>query len=352
MRRFNQMGVSSLLACVALIMSTAAFAKEQYKICWSHYTGWEPYGLLESTGILSKWEDKYDVDIEITLVNDYVESINLYTSGEFDACTMANMDALTIPATGGVDSTALILGDFSNGNDGIVLKNGQSVEDLRGRDVNLVELSVSHYLLSRALQQAGMTERDLGSVINTSDADIAALFITSQDAATVTWNPPLQSVRNTKGANLVFDSSQIPEEIMDLLVVRTDASSNFKRAITGAWYELMQVLSTRGQASDELIEEMARNAGATVAEFKAQLKTTRMYFDPAEAARVFESEKTVQTMDYIRQFSFEQGLFGQGASDADFVGIEFPIGRVLGDRSNVKLRFDPFYMRLAANGEL
>ncbi len=38
---------------------------------------------------------------------------------------MTNMDALTIPAVGGVDSTVLIVGDFSNGNDGIVLKNGK-----------------------------------------------------------------------------------------------------------------------------------------------------------------------------------------------------------------------------------
>jgi NitT/TauT family transport system substrate-binding protein len=31
------------------------------------------------------------------------------------------MDALTIPAAGGLDSTALIVGDFSNGNDAVIL---------------------------------------------------------------------------------------------------------------------------------------------------------------------------------------------------------------------------------------
>lgn len=339
------------LAASSMLAPSIAVSAEKYKVCWSHYTGWEPYALLESTGILDKWEQKYDVDIDVTLINDYVESINLYTSGEFDACTMANMDALTIPATGGVDSTALIMGDYSNGNDGIVLKNGDSVADLKGRDVNLVELSVSHYLLSRALDKNGMSERDLNQVINTSDADIAALFVSDSNAATVTWNPPLQTVRNTKGANLVFDSSEIPEEIMDLLVVRTDASENFKKAITGAWYELMARLNTRGKDADELIAEMAKNAGGTEAEFRAQLKTTHMYFDPAAAAQVFESEKAQETMDYIRNFSFKHGLFGAGAADADFVGIEFP-GKVLGDKGNVKLRFDPTYMKLAAQGKL
>ena len=76
-------------------------------------------------------------------INDYVESINQYTAGGFDGCAMTNMDALTIPAAGGVDSTALIVGDFSNGNDGIVSKTAKSVAELQGQSLNLVELSVS-----------------------------------------------------------------------------------------------------------------------------------------------------------------------------------------------------------------
>ncbi len=349
LKRFFTLGA---LAACAVLPATSASATEHYKVCWSHYTGWEPYALLQSTGILAKWEKKYDVDIDITLVNDYVESINLYTSGEFDACAMANMDALTIPAAGGVDSSAIIMGDFSNGNDGIVMKHGNSVKDLRGRDVNLVELSVSHYLLSRALQMNGMTERDLNKVINTSDADIASLFVSDPNGAAVTWNPPLQTVRNDKGAKLIFDSSQIPEEIMDLLVVRTNTSDNFKKAMVGAWYELMGRLHTRGKDADALIAEMAANAGGTEAEFRAQLKTTYLYFNPANAAAVFEADKIVKTMDYVRQFSFKHGLFGMGANNADFVGIAFPGGKQLGDSNNIKLHFDAKFMKMAAQGKL
>jgi len=55
-------------------------------------------------------------------MNDYVESINQYSAGQFDGVTATNMDALSIPAAGGVDTTALIVGDYSNGNDGLVMK--------------------------------------------------------------------------------------------------------------------------------------------------------------------------------------------------------------------------------------
>ena len=60
-----------------------------------------------------KWARKYGIDIQVTQLNDYVESLNQYTAGKFDGCTMTNMDALTVPAASGVDSTALLAGSYS-----------------------------------------------------------------------------------------------------------------------------------------------------------------------------------------------------------------------------------------------
>ena len=233
-----------LLLCACLLMVTVpsvAPATETYRIAWSHYTGWEPWEYARNSGILDKWAKKYGIKIQLDLINDYIESINLYTGGAYQGCVMTNMDALTIPAVGGVDSTALILGDFSNGNDGIVMKKGNSVKDLKGREVKLVELSVSHYLLARALSLNRMKERDI-KLINTSDADIAAIFTVDDNGAAVTWNPPLMQCRNVKGAKLVFDSSKIPGEIIDMMVVRSDAPDALKKALVGAWFETMATI--------------------------------------------------------------------------------------------------------------
>jgi len=352
---------SSLTILVANIVflffcASMSAAGQSYRIAWSHYTGWEPWEFIKQSGIMDKWAKKYGIDqIEITLVNDYIESINMYTAGQFDGCVMTNMDALTIPAVGGVDSTVLVVGDFSNGNDGIVLLNGNSVKDLQGRKLRIVELSVSHYLVTRALEMNGMQEKDL-DLINTSDADIASLFVSETErdpkAAVCTWNPLLMQVRNVAGTNLVFDSSQIPGEIIDCLVVKTDAPENLKKALTGAWYEAMSVMNSHDQAGKDALEIMARSAGGTLAEFKAQLKTTKMFYTAREAADFTTSDQLKKTMDYVRTFSFDHGLYGEGAPDKNFVGMVFPDGSVLGDKNNIKLRFDDSYMALAAEGKL
>ncbi len=328
-----------------------ALAAQKFRVAWSHYTGWEPWAYADHAGILKKWADKYGIEIELVLINDYIESINLYTVGQFAGCVMTNMDALTIPAVGGIDSTALITGDFSNGNDGIVLKTGTHVKDLKGKNILLVELSVSHYLLARGLDMAGMSERDV-TVVNTSDADIGAVFINDAKGAAVTWNPILMQARNAPNTNLVFDSSRIPGEIIDMMVVRTNAPEALKKALVGAWYETMAVMSSRGKAAREAIAFMAQTSGATEAEFKAQLRTTAMFYKAADAAAFAKGEQLKQTMEYVRTFSFEHGLFGQGAPSKDFVGIAFPDGTVLGDTGNVKLRFDATYMEMAAQGKL
>ena len=334
-----------------LVSVNASFAAERCSLAWSHYTGWEPLGFIESTGIAQKWGEKYGVDLSIQLINDYIESVNLYTAGAFDGVSVTNMDGLTIPAVGGVDTTVLVIGDFSNGNDGILLNGSEavSVADLKGKEVKLVELSVSHYLLARALDKAGMSERDL-SVINASDADLGGLISTSRPGdAFVTWNPILQAVSSTPGVQLIFDSSQIPGEIVDTIMVRTNLGDACKKAITGAWYEAMAVMSA---GSDNSIELMAEMAGGSLEEFKAQLETTSMFYEASEAAAFSASEDIKQTMDYVRQFSFSHGLFGAGASSPDFVGIEFPDGSVLGDSGNIKLRFVDRYMKMASEGKL
>jgi len=329
----------------------AAATPQQFDICWSHYTGWEPWAYADESGILKKWAEKYGISIKLTLINDYVESINLYTAGKYQGCVMTNMDALTIPAVGGIDSTALIVGDFSNGNDGVIAKKLKSITELKGKSVKLVELSVSHYLLSRALEKNKMSEKDL-TVVNTSDADIGSLVASSADAVAVTWNPILMNVRKDKGVNLLFDSSQIPGEIIDLMVVKTDAPESLKKALVGAWYETMGILNGTTPKRAEAVSGMASKAGSTADEFEAQLKTTAMFYEAAKAAEFTRDAKLADTMEYVRTFSFDHGLYGKGATSKDRVGIEFPGGKVIGDSKNVKLRFNDQFMQLAADGKL
>ncbi|MDD2789052.1 MAG: putative urea ABC transporter substrate-binding protein [Sulfurimonas sp.] len=347
---------SKLLVATALVAtfgssSLMAEVKDKFQVSWTIYVGWMPWDYAQNQGIVDKWAKKYGIKIEMVQVNDYIESINQYTAGKFDGCLMTNMDALTIPAAGGVDSTALIMGDFSNGNDGIILKGKKSLADIKGQDVNLVELSVSHYLLARGLESVGMLERDV-KVVNTSDADIVAAFSSKEVTAVTTWNPQLSELTSMKNANLVFDSSKIPGEIIDMLVVHTDTlkdNPKLAKALTGAWFEIMALMQ---KGDTKALEFMAKASGTDLAGYKSQLASTMMFYTPAEALTFAQSSALPKTMQKVSEFSFAHGLLGEGAPDAGFIGMEFPNGKTLGDKKNIKLRFIDTYVNMAKEGSL
>jgi NitT/TauT family transport system substrate-binding protein len=351
----NRFALVFILATTLISLPAAAAEKSSFNIAWSIYVGWMPWDYADRSGILKKWADKYGIKIKLTQVNDYVESINQYTAGSFDGCVMTNMDMLTIPAAGGVDSTALIAGDFSNGNDGIVLKGkGKKLTDVKGMPIHLVELSVSHYLLARGLDSVGLRERDV-KIVNTSDADIVAAFRAPATKATVTWKPQLSATLAAPDASLVFDSSKIPGEIIDLMVVNTatlQANPKLGKALVGAWYETLQVMLAQDARGKAALEKMAAASGTDLAGFRAQLATTKMFWTPKEAHAFATSPDVVRTMDLVRKFSFDHGLLGKGARNVDVVGITFPSGQSLGNPKNIKMRFDASYTKMAIDGKL
>src|SRR6185503_9221167 len=358
--RVRKLSLSFLLTAAlgsALLVTSSAHAAEKtsFKVAWSIYVGWMPWDYADQSGILKKWADKYGIKIELTQINDYVESINQYTAGQFDACVMTNMDMLTIPAAGGVDSTALIVGDYSNGNDGVVLKGaGKKLTDIKGQSVNLVELSVSHYLLARGLDSVKLAEKDI-KVVNTSDADIVSAFATPAVTAVVTWKPQLAEVTAMPKTTLGCDASKIPGEILDLMVVNSatlKANPKLGKALVGAWYETLSVMLGKDAKATAALEAMAKASGTDLAGFKGQLATTYLYATPAAAVAATQAPDLVKKMDLVRTFSFNHGLLGEGAKSVDVVGIEFPGGVTLGNKANLKMRFDASYMQMAADGKL
>jgi NitT/TauT family transport system substrate-binding protein len=330
----------------------AADAKKQFNICWTIYAGWMPWDYAQAKGIVAKWAKKYDIAIKVTQLNDYAESINQYTAGQFDGCAMANLDALIVPAAGGVDSTALIAGDYSNGNDGIVIKgSNKQLKDIKGQPVHLVQYSVSHYLLARALEQAGLRQKDV-KLVNVSDADVVGAFNTPSVKSMATWNPQLSELTAMPNTTKVFDSSQIPGEIIDLMVVNTNTLQKnpaLGKALTGAWFEVMQMMKAKNK---DALQFMAKNSGSSYESYLQQLSTTELFYEPATALQFVRDPKLPGMMEKVAKFSFENGLLGPTAKSASAVGIAYPNGVVTGNSKNIKLRFVDTYLQMAVEGKL
>jgi NitT/TauT family transport system substrate-binding protein len=355
----------SLVITIALLITgfaqSAQASGPSFTVGWSVYAGWNPYYYMYRSGILKRWADKYGVEIKVQRF-DYAASLDAFVSKNIDACTMTNMEALDMPAAAGVDSTTIIIGDYSNGNDAVLARNNLTLAQLPSRSVLLVQKTVSEYLLERAMVLNGLGgELNQLKLINTSDSDLVGAFLGDQrNQVAVTWKPLVSSILSQdSGAHDLFDSSKIPGEILDLLVVRTDvlnrpdgSGMRFAKAMAGAWYETMAQLTGNGPMAMRALSGSAAASDDTVASYKDQLRTTYLFSTPQAATQFATGADFKQKMDLVRQFCFRHALLGEGTRSVDDVAILYPDGTVQGNRSHIRLRMDATYMKLAAQGGL
>jgi NitT/TauT family transport system substrate-binding protein len=344
-----------MIACTAMLSRASAAEKPSFTVAWSVYAGFDPYPYMNSSGILSKWADKYGVTIRLRRF-DYAASIDAFVAKNVDACAMTNMEALDMPAAAGVDTTVTIVGDFSNGNDMLMTRDGLALRDLAGKKVLLVQKTVSEYLLERALALNGLESLAHHlKLVNTTDVDIAAAFLSDPSVeAVATWKPMALQIAGTKGVKLVFNSSQIPGEIVDLLAVRTEvlrrpdgSGQKFAKALSGAWYEVMGLMSGPGPNAEKVRKDIAVAAQDSYPTFNDQIRTTNMFYSRQSALEFMTAAAFQEKMNLVRQFCFAHGLLGDNTKLVDDVAIEYPDGKVQGRPERVRLRFDTTYTRAA-----
>ncbi|WP_020209568.1 putative urea ABC transporter substrate-binding protein [Gilvimarinus chinensis] len=328
--------------------ASLAQAEDQYKIAWTIYAGTMPLGYAQDHGILQKWGQKYGFGLQAVQLNDYIEAQTQFAAGTFDGSVAITLDALTIPAASGVDTTVVLPMSTSAGSDGIVMRGKEvSLESIKGKRVNLVELSGSHYMLARALDSVGLSEQDI-TVVNTSDADIGSIFTDSSTEVVATWKPQLSQILNQfDDTSLVFDSSDIHGEIVDGLIVHTETLArepNLGKALAGAWYETTAMLDPDHPEHTQFVQYMAEQLNTTAEDLNSQLATIE-FFNAQEGLSYVTSDSFTVTMERIADFAFAHGLLGDGAPSADFIGIETGTGSVIGSEENVKLRFSTQWMQ-------
>jgi NitT/TauT family transport system substrate-binding protein len=352
--------------CSAAILALAAAQwplgaqKPEFTVGWSVYVGWNPYYYMAKSGIMKKWADKYGISIKVQRF-DYAPSLEAFVAKNIDACAMTNMEALDMPAAAGVETTAIIVGDYSNGNDAVLTRNGVTFKNLPGKKLLLVEKTVSQYLFERGMAMNGLESQiKRVQLVNTSDSDIAAAFMSdTSHEAVVTWKPLVSQISRLPGITNIFNSSQIPGEILDLTVVRTEvlnrkdgSGQKFAKALAGAWYETMALMSGKGPATDKVLTAIAEGSQDSLQSYKEQLSTTHLLYTAQAGLQLATSPDMKQKMTLVRQFCFNHGLLGESTKSIDDVAIRYPDGTLQGKADRVRLRFETAYMQMANEGKL
>lgn len=316
-----------------------------FTLAWSEYPSWSVYGVADEAGLINRnegelgtLEEKWGVDVVLKQL-DYDGCLAAYGNSTCDAVCITNMDVLA-PA-GARNSVAILPTSTSDGADACIVTGIGSVDELKGKDSYGLEKSVSQYMFERALEELGQNPKDFP--FKQMDPGVAAQAMqTSQDNinSIVVWNPfVIQTLRARGGdAKVLFDSTRIPEEIVDMVVVgedvlKKDGGEAFANCIVEAFYEVNRMLADPEKGDETLITLGTKFGGLELDDMKLIVEQTKFYKTPAEGLGLFEKEAFQSTiMPRVIDFCATHGIIDAKPS-------------VAYGEDTAQLRFDTSFMK-------
>lgn len=182
------------------------------------WPGYEPLYLAQSLGY-------YDGGrIQLVEFPSATEVVRAYRNRAIEVAALTLDEAISMAETL-PDQRVMLVCDFSNGADVIVARPGfRSMLELRGRRIGLESGALGAYVLMRGLALAGMEAREVTPVPLPLEDHESAYGRGLVDAV-VTFEPHRSKLLGL-GGRVVFDSSRIPREIVDVLVVRPEVAGS------------------------------------------------------------------------------------------------------------------------------
>lgn len=343
--------IFATLLLSAFGFSALAAAPPSFSLAWSEYPSWSVFGVAHvqklidgRAGRLGPIEKKWNVDIVLKEA-EYDPCLSMYGSAQCDAVCITDMDVLN-PALSR-PSVIILPTSTSYGADALIVENRiGDIKALRGKKVYGLAKSVSEYCFVRNLELLGEKEADFK--FSNMDPGAAAVAMQQKQKdieAIVVWNPfVLETLNKRKDVKVLFDSTKIPNEIIDCVAVAQTSldkpgGKDFACAVIETYYELNKRLADPKTADDTLVALGEKFSHLNLESMKKVVQQTKFYSTPKQGLDVLTGPELPQIMKRVVDFCVSHEI----TSKAPKVGYG-----TKQEAADAALRFDPSYLKVVA----
>ena len=197
--------------------------------------------------------------VELVLIDNPVTMRDAYAAGEVHI-GWATLDMIPLFLEGLIDRTGAPKDsrvmprvyqqvDFSNGGDGIVVREGiRTVRDLVGKKIALAQNSPSQFFALNMLVAGGLQPQDVQMVYTEDAFQAAAAFNSQKDlAGCVSWAPDIYNLAKAKGNRMLVNTQTANRLIADVWFARADFAQDHPdkiEAIVRGIFDSMEELKT------------------------------------------------------------------------------------------------------------
>lgn len=249
---------------VALLLNSFSLhvkASELMRVGTTLWPGYEPLHLAESMGSYLGHNIR---PVDYSSTSEVLRAFKNRTL-EVAALTLdevVSLQEIKIPIK------IILVCDISDGGDVIIAKPEiEKVQDLKGKRVAVESTAVGAYVLSRALQINQLKLSDITIVNMGVDSNISSVDNDRADAY-VTYEPIRTKLLN-KGLKEIFNSKELPGEIVDVLVVHESYYNTRKEQLSiliAGWFQALEKMRQEPKKSYQFIAERMKLTSSEVAD--------------------------------------------------------------------------------------
>jgi len=196
------------------------------------WPGYEPLYLARELGYFN------ENDIRLVEYTSASQVLKAYRNGLLDSAAVT-LDEAIILLEAGEDFRIILAMDVSNGADALLGQPSiKTVDELRGKRIGVEHTALGAYFLYRIVELTALEKEDITVVSEEVNQHVRA-FKEKQIDAVITFDPARSEIIEN-GGNVLFDSTQIPGEIVDVLIVRAEKMALFENNINDlkqAWFK-------------------------------------------------------------------------------------------------------------------
>jgi len=297
----------------------APSAAAPLRIAYSDWPGWVAWDI----GIQKGWFAEEGVAVDFKWF-EYVPSMEAFSAGKVDAVTMTNGDAL-VTGSSGAPSVAILLNDFSDGNDMVVARPGiANMAALKGKKVGVEVGFVSHLLLINALKSVKLTDKDI-KITNVPTDQTPQLLKSGEVDAIVAWQPNSgQALKELPGSKAVYSSADIKGLIYDVLSVNPKSLSERRgdwTKVAKVWFRIADFIADP-KNTNEAAKIMGARVGLDGEKYKALMKGTFFLDLKGNKARLAKGE-TLDSVYYsskiVDEFQVANDVYKKSVAHEQYI---------------------------------
>lgn len=187
---------------------------------------WPGYEMIYLADHLGYYEPNV---VEINQLNSASDVMAAFAKGELNAAALTLDETIQLWDQG-LPIEIIMITDISDGGDMVLAKPEiRTFFDLKGKTIGLEDSALGAYMLERFLQFSSLKEQDIIKKTFTVNQHSEAYSNNEVDAI-ITFDPEASKIK-AMGAHQMFSSKDIPNEIIDVIVISTGENKPSEHSI-------------------------------------------------------------------------------------------------------------------------